>query len=55
MSDEAGGPPHVQHAPRHQNTATKVYAQRVRPKKDRYSGAIAWRLGRETLPADGDA
>ena len=35
----------------HQNLATaKVHAQRVGLKTDRYSGAIARRLGLETLP-----
>ncbi len=56
VSDEAGSLTDVQHALGHQNLATtKVYAQRVGLKKDRYSGAIARRLGLESLPADDDA
>ncbi len=55
VSDEAGSLTDVQHALGHQNLATtKVYAQRVGLKKDHYSGAIARRLGLETLPTDGD-
>ena len=55
VSDEAGSLTDVQHALGHQNLATtKVYAQRVGLKKDRYSGAIARRLGLETLPGGGE-
>src|ERR671916_1300610 len=54
VSDEAGSLTDVQHALGHQNLATtKVYAQRVGLKKDRYSGAIARRLGLEILPGGG--
>ena len=56
VSNEAGSLTDVQHALGHQNLATtKVYAQGVGLKKDRYSGAIARRLGLQTLPADDDA
>ncbi len=56
VSDEAGSLTDVQHALGHQNLATtKVYAQRVGLKKDRYSGGIARRLGLESQPADDDA
>lgn len=55
VSDEAGSLTDVQHALGHQNLATtKVYAQRVGLKKDRYSGAIALRLGLEQAPGDGE-
>ena len=56
VSDEAGSLTDVQHALGHQNlTTTKVYAQRVGIKKDRYSGAIARRLGLTAPPADDEA
>lgn len=55
VSDEAGSLTDVQHALGHQNLATtKVYTQRVGLKKDRYSGAIARRLGLATRPAGDD-
>lgn len=55
VSDEAGSLTDVQHALGHQNLATtKVYAQRVGLKKDRYSGAIARRLGLEQVSPSSD-